>query len=469
MSTNTSRPKRVATRFSYAVPIARQLLGSMARRLRSGGLPAAFASSSQGKPLVIVTGTGRSGSSAVARVLHESGVRMGSDFDQPTEANLEGFYEERGVYWLHEQMLTELGLTGFWRTRKWPWRSTVLAVAARYREQMEALVGNATDGWKDPLFCIMLEAWLPLLAARPKLVVCLRSPQAYADSVTRIYGLVERETAEDRWARCYRRLLDVIRDYELEATCVDYDALVEHPEETVAELSEFVGYQLDPKYVDPPLRHFAHTVPEKYARLYQEVGALSSKGALRPVPGGGEGRPIRGQDIGTSGATLASDGDLPIDEYLQRVNEVVMQTAASKAIWSLQLDLPRAKLMHFAQRGLSLTEAMEQTRAASTAYSSVLKSAQETLAALNPPPHFERYHELAQREVNLDRMVAELMLAAAKSEPFDKRMLKTALKAWRRFARGSAVEKAHERRRRERLRALEAAGHVGERRTDTTS
>ena len=468
MSTHQSKPKRVATRFSYALPIAQQLLASVARRRRSGGLPAAFAYASPGKPLVIVTGTGRSGSSAVARVLHESGVRMGSDFDRPTEANVEGFYEERGVYWLHEQMLTELGLTGFWRTRKWPWRSTVLAVAARYREQMEALVGNATDGWKDPLFCIMLEAWLPLLSARPKLVVCLRSPQAYADSVTRVFGLVKRETAEDHWARSYRRLLDVIRDYELEATCVEYDALIEHPEKTVAGLSEFVGCQLDPKYVDPPLRHFAHTVPEKYARLYQEVGALSSLGALKPVQAGDEGHPIP-RDVSRPGAALPSDGELSIDEYLQRVSDVALQTEASKAIWSLQLELPRAKLAHFAQLGLSLSDAMEQTRAASSAYSAVLKSAQETLAALNPPPHFESYHELAQREVNLERMVAELMLAAAESEPFDKRMLKTALKAWRRFARESAVEKARKRLLRERLRALEAAGHAEQGRAATTS
>jgi hypothetical protein len=177
---------------------------------------------------------------------------------------------------------------------------------------------------------------------------------------------------------------------------------------------------------------------------------------------GGEGDPARRQDVGTADATLANEGELAIDDYLQRVSEVAMQTAASKAIWNVQLDLPRPKLMHFAQLGLSLSEAMEQTRAASTAYSAVLKSAQETLAALNPPPHFERHHELAQRQVNLERMVAELMLAAAKSEPFDTRMLKAALKVWRRFARGSAVEKAHERLLRERLRALEAAGHAEE-------
>ena len=61
----------MATRLSYALPILRQLMLTTARRLRPGGLAAALPPADGDSPFVIVTGTGRSGTSAVARVLHE--------------------------------------------------------------------------------------------------------------------------------------------------------------------------------------------------------------------------------------------------------------------------------------------------------------------------------------------------------------------------------------------------------------
>ena len=242
------------------------------------------------RPFVIVTGAGRSGTSAVARVLHESGVRMGHDLAEPTEDNVEGFYEELPVVLLHERMLRDLRMSGIWETRqslRWARRATVLTVAERYRDVMAALIAGAAGGWKDPRFSITLEAWLPSLPARPKVIVCLRSPEAYAESVQRVFGLVELEAARRQWARHYRRLLDVIRDHRLEATCVEYDALVERPEETVAALAAFVGRPLRADYVDAPLRRHVCAVPPQYRRLYEEVASLqvtASSGRAHPAP-----------------------------------------------------------------------------------------------------------------------------------------------------------------------------------------
>ena len=133
----------MATRFHYAVPILRQLIISQARRLRRGGLPASLPAPSQDKPFIIVTGAGRSGTSAVARVLHESGVSMGTEFAKQSDANPDGFYEDMGIWWLHERLLTELGMLNLRYPGRWPWRSTVLAVAASTREEMRALIAAA--------------------------------------------------------------------------------------------------------------------------------------------------------------------------------------------------------------------------------------------------------------------------------------------------------------------------------------
>ncbi|KKL10610.1 hypothetical protein LCGC14_2554090, partial [marine sediment metagenome] len=47
----------------------------------------------------------------------------------------------------------------------------------------------------------------------------------------------------------------------------------------------------------------------------------------------------------------------------------------------------------------------------------------------------ERYHELVQQEANVERLVAELMLAALGGPAPDRRTWKRALAAWRRFGR----------------------------------
>ena len=87
-----------------------------------------------------------------------------------------------------------------------------------------------------------------------------------------------------------------------------------------------------------------------------------------------------------------------------------------------------------------------------------------SLAEIEPPPCFERYHELIERGVNLERLVVELMRSAAQGEAPDRQMLKAAVRAWRLFGRGAAIDKALERRQREYVKALEASGYLAVRR-----
>ena len=433
----------MATRLHYAPLIFRQLLISTARRHRRGGLAASLPASPGDHPFIIVTGAGRSGTSAVARVLHESGVQMGSDFDPPAEFNRVGFYQERGIYMTNEQMLAEMGMAHhLGGSRSWAWRSTVLAVASHYREQMKALARSATWGWKDPIFSLTLEAWLPHLPVRPKLVVCLRSPQAYADSVTHIFGLVDRESTERLWAKHYRRLLDVIRDYQLEATCVEYNALVERPEETVASLAAFVGHELKAEYVDAPLRQFVRPVPAKYERLYEEVLALGGAG-MAPVT------------EGAAPASTSSASAEAVAAYVAHVTEICARIEGSTATWAAETSVPRLNVLEYQRLGLTLAAAVEQTREASAVASAVAKDAQDQLAALEPPAGFERYHEIAEGIANFERLLAEVMLAAAKDDTVDKRMAKEGVRWWRKQGGASAVARMRYQLREEHARANE--------------
>jgi hypothetical protein len=234
---------------------------------------------------IIVTGAGRSGTSAVARVLHESGLSMGRDFAAPTEFNPLGYYEELPVMLLNDRIVMESGMA------EWgymPSRAKVLEVAAAHAAEMDELASTPiVAGWKDPRFCITLEAWLPRLPERPKLVVCLRSPLAEIESALRHYGMSEvaeaRRATEATWRNWNGRLLEFIGDFSLDATCIEYDRLLDHPEETVGALSEFVGHRLRPELVEGPLRHHRARVPKKFARLYHAVRSLGQPPRATPA------------------------------------------------------------------------------------------------------------------------------------------------------------------------------------------
>ena len=223
---------------------------------------------------IIVTGTGRSGTSAVAAVLHESGVSMGTTFDAASKHNARGFYEDLHALEINQRIFADVGLSDLRLAAGLPSRETFLAAAETYADEMRRVASMGAQGWKDPRFCFTLEAWMRALDARPKVIVCLRGPEAYLQSVMMVVGLIEREIVEAWWTRHLERILDVIEAYELDAHCVEYDALLADPARTVEALSRFAGQPLDASYVDPSLRSHVYAVPERHRVLYDRARAL---------------------------------------------------------------------------------------------------------------------------------------------------------------------------------------------------
>jgi hypothetical protein len=368
-----------------------------------------------GRDFIIVTGAGRSGTSAVARVLHESGLSMGNRLAAATEANQEGFYEDLDVVDLNERVLAALGMTDPWRRERWPLRAGVAVIGRAFQQEMAELALAARAGWKDPRFSITLEAWLPALPFRPRLVVCLRSPEAYAHSVTQIFGIVSRERAMREWARHYRRLLDVIRDYRLDATCVEYDALVEEPAATVQALSAFAGVPLEPRYVERRLRRQRAPVPERYRHLYDRVLQLS------PVQ-----RTIVERIDEEPRERIVSE------DYLSSTDAIWSRLEIARESWLERVRLPEPSFD-------------SETSGASAEYASFLAHTQEQIGALVPPAELDRFHEVVTRQINIERMLAELVRSACNGAPGSSR--NAALRAWKKFASGRARIQADRERR----------------------
>lgn len=224
--------------------------------------------------MIIVTGCGRSGTSAVARILHDAGVTMGHDLIEPDESNAEGYYEERMVVVANDAILNAAGLNAWFATAS---RQQIIDAAAQYDRELRDIAAKATAGWKDPRFSWTLEAWMPLLPSRPRVVVCLRNPAEVVASTLRYYGLAGHEAeraAVHTWRGECERILEIIDAFSLDAMAVEFSALHADPDAAVATLSRFAGRPLDASGIRRDLRHHEAPVPEAERELYQRVLAL---------------------------------------------------------------------------------------------------------------------------------------------------------------------------------------------------
>jgi len=227
--------------------------------------------------MFLICGSGRSGTSAVARLLHEAGISLGHDLIEPDEFNAEGYFEERGVVMLNDALLNDVGLHRWFSVAS---REEILRAARARVEPMRELVATATPAWKDPRFSWTLEAWLEVLSERPRVIVCLRSPAEVVASTLRYYGLAGDEptrAVEQTWGAQYERLLDVIADYQLDAISIDYGALHADPDAAIKPLERFVGRTLDPAFVRQDLRHHQGGVSPDLQGVYDRVAALGEQ------------------------------------------------------------------------------------------------------------------------------------------------------------------------------------------------
>jgi hypothetical protein len=239
---------------------------------------AAISQSVKGRPIVLVLGMHRSGTSLCSHVLSALGVDMadkiaGPGNPAPTPDNPRGHWERWEIVEFHDRILGLFKRDYWGRFHDFPlpvawWADPRVAQIRREVVAfLEARMSNGYFGFKDPRTARLMPVWHQIfheLKLAPKIVLCLRNPAQVARSLHARDGL-DPAIGEYRWL-VY--LVDFFRySIPYDFCSVEYEAWFDNPSANLAKICKFLDLrwqQSEPDralvlsgIVDPALRHDA--------------------------------------------------------------------------------------------------------------------------------------------------------------------------------------------------------------------
>jgi GT2 family glycosyltransferase len=185
--------------------------------------------SSKKSKAICVLGMHRSGTSVIARSINLLGAYIGEENDllPSREENPEGFWENKDIVELHENILGAMSSTwdstlplpnGWWKLPK----------IKPFKKQLTKLIeDNFLDKqvwiWKDPRTCLLIPLWEEILTELEvdiSYVVCMRNPIDVATSLEKRNGF-SRDKSLGLWT--YYTLSSLISVKERNYVLIDYD------------------------------------------------------------------------------------------------------------------------------------------------------------------------------------------------------------------------------------------------------
>ncbi len=196
--------------------------------------------------VVVVLGSGRSGTSLLMQVLARMGMRLSPELIAGREDNPDGFFEDAAIVRIQANLLRNLDAWPFhplppdWLSRPVTAAATsVLQDVARDRLRE----GASTWGFKDPRTASFLPLWRHIFAAEgvePAYLLALREPGSIIRSFMRAYATMA-DTAEQVWMA---RICDALWHCAGDCHLVHYEDWFSRPGEVVAGLAARTGLAL---------------------------------------------------------------------------------------------------------------------------------------------------------------------------------------------------------------------------------
>ena len=215
--------------------------------------------------IIPVLGMHRSGTSALAGLLHSSGIVMGKPKEfkpKPLPQNPKGFFENYSIRSLNDQILINQG-NNYAVTS---WKLPIPKVTFLKKEIKKAAriildnnKSNSYWGWKDPRTCLTFELWIMAassLALQNELrpIYIFRSPSAVARSLE-VRNNIMQETALALWLEYNKRAYSILKQYKLNTLFICYEELNQDTQRQAERIKKFlnVSFEFKTEFLDSSL------------------------------------------------------------------------------------------------------------------------------------------------------------------------------------------------------------------------
>ena len=208
--------------------------------------------------IILVLGMHRSGTSALAGLLHTGGVFMGEELVGKSHNNPKGHYEDRRLLAINRKILKAFG--GSWRN----------VPNMRYEELPEDLCSSMKElcqgyssshrvwGWKDPRMSVTFPMWYKILKGE-KIVFLhiVRSPTEVFLSLRKRDRFTEKE-ANDLWAKYNFSIENCRWLWNIDSIMIMFRGLVEDPLKEQRRIEGLCGIDLGDgyKFVEKKHKHW---------------------------------------------------------------------------------------------------------------------------------------------------------------------------------------------------------------------
>jgi len=208
----------------------------------------------QRRPIILVVGMHRSGTSLCSHLLSALGVDMadnipGPGATSPVPSNPRGHWERWEIVEFHDRILGLFnrgysgGFHDFALPVAWWADPRVVEIRREILAFLEKRMGNVYFGFKDPRTVRLMPVWHQIfkeLKLAPKVVLCLRNPAQIARSLNARDGL-DPEIGEYRWLV---HMIDFFRySSNLDFCTVEYEEWFNNPLANIEKLQKFLDLQ----------------------------------------------------------------------------------------------------------------------------------------------------------------------------------------------------------------------------------
>jgi hypothetical protein len=253
----------------------------------------------------LILGSGRSGTSMVAGILHQANYFMGDRLYRPAESNPRGFFEWMEITQINEAILANYGdcrsfpallskmifkkhtVRNPGQNQRWllslPPQVRVTNLDTTTKERIERVVRQEPFCYKDPRFSYTLPVWKRFLSTDTVFICVFREVNVTVESIlkecrTREYlrnFKINRRDTYRVWGAIYRHILGHWAHQQERFFFVHYRQIYDGS--GLPGLADFLGADLRGDFVDPHLKRTVSTamVPESEQKIYDRLCQLA--------------------------------------------------------------------------------------------------------------------------------------------------------------------------------------------------